>query len=77
MWMLQKSVDVAYDETRGMQMFRRVLMTMGVMMVVGVVAVQAHENRVVGGYTVTVGFRVEPAFEDVVNAIDIFSESDQ
>jgi hypothetical protein len=54
-----------------MPMFRRVLMALGVMVVVGVVAVQAHENRVVGGYTVTVGFRVEPAFEDVVNAIDV------
>jgi hypothetical protein len=29
-------------------MFRRVLMALGVMVVVGVVAVQAHENRVGG-----------------------------
>ena len=53
-------------------MIRRVLMTMGVILCVGVAAAQAHENRQVGGYTVTVGFRGEPAFEDVVNAVDIF-----
>ena len=53
-------------------MIRRVLMTMGVMLCVGVAATPAHENRQVGGYTVTVGFRGEPAFEDVVNAVDIF-----
>jgi hypothetical protein len=53
-------------------MMRRVLMTMGAMFCVGMVVAQAHENRQVEGYTVTVGFRVEPAFEDVVNAVDIF-----
>jgi hypothetical protein len=53
-------------------MMRRVLMVIGAMLWVGVVAVHAHENRQVGGYTVTVGFRAEPAFEDVVNAVDIF-----
>jgi hypothetical protein len=52
-------------------MMRRVLMTVGAMLCVGLAAVQAHENRQVGGYTLTVGFRAEPAFEDVVNAIDI------
>ena len=53
-------------------MIRRMLMTIGAMVCAGVVVVQAHENRQVGGYTVTVGFRAEPAFEDVVNAVDIF-----
>lgn len=52
-------------------MMRRVLITVGALLCVGLAAAQAHENRVVGGYTVTVGFRMEPAFEDVVNAIDI------
>ena len=31
----------------------------------------AHEPREVGPYTVTVGWRVEPAFEDEPNAVDI------
>src|SRR5262245_26958347 len=53
-------------------MMRHVLMTVGALLYVGLASVQAHENRQVGGYTLTVGFRVEPAFEDVVNAIDIF-----
>jgi hypothetical protein len=53
-------------------MFGRVLITVSAMMFVGVAALQAHEERHVGGYTVTVGFRAEPAFEDVVNAVDIF-----
>jgi hypothetical protein len=53
-------------------MTRRVLVTVGAMLCVGVAAVQAHENREIGGYTLAVGFRAEPAFEDVVNAIDIF-----
>jgi hypothetical protein len=51
---------------------RYVLMTVGALLCVGLASVQAHENRQVGGYTLTVGFRAEPAFEDVVNAIDIF-----
>ena len=38
----------------------------------GAVMVQAHEMRQLGAYTLAVGFRAEPAFEDVVNAIDIF-----
>ena len=50
----------------------RLLTMVGAIVLTGVVAVQAHENRQVGGYTVTVGFRVEPAFEDAVNAVDIF-----
>ena len=53
-------------------MIGRLLMTAGAMLCVGVAAIQAHENRPVGGYTVTVGFRAEPALEDVVNAVDIF-----
>jgi hypothetical protein len=53
-------------------MLRRVLITVGAMLCAGVAAVQAHENREIGGYTLAVGFRAEPAFEDVVNAIDIF-----
>ena len=53
-------------------MMRRVLMTVGAMLCVGLAAAQAHENRQVGAYTLAVGFRAEPAFEDVVNAIDIF-----
>jgi hypothetical protein len=53
-------------------MMRRVLMTVGAMLCVGLAAAQAHENRQVGEYTLAVGFRAEPAFEDVVNAIDIF-----
>jgi hypothetical protein len=53
-------------------MMRRVLLTVGALVYVGLACAQAHENRQVGDYTLTVGFRVEPAFEDVVNAIDIF-----
>ena len=53
-------------------MMRRVLMTVGALLCVGLAAAQARENRQVGGYTLAVGFRAEPAFEDVVNAIDIF-----
>jgi hypothetical protein len=53
-------------------MMKRVLMTVGAVLCVGLASAQAHENRQVGGYTLTVGFRVEPAFEDMVNAIDIF-----
>jgi hypothetical protein len=53
-------------------MMRRVLMTVGALLCVGLAFAQAHENRQVGDYTLTVGFRVEPAFEDAVNAIDIF-----
>jgi hypothetical protein len=53
-------------------MMRRVLMTVGAMLCVGLAVVEAHENRQVGAYTLAVGFRAEPAFEDVVNAIDIF-----
>jgi hypothetical protein len=53
-------------------MMRRVLMAVGALLCVGLAAAQAHENRQVGSYTLTVGFRIEPAFEDVVNAIDIF-----
>jgi hypothetical protein len=48
------------------------LIAVGAMVLIGVAAVQAHENRQVGGYTVAVGFRAEPAFEDMVNAVDIF-----
>jgi hypothetical protein len=47
-------------------MIRRMLMTMGALVCVGVAVAQAHENRQVEGYSVTVGFRIEPAFEDVV-----------
>jgi hypothetical protein len=50
---------------------RGVLMTVGALLCLGLTAVQAHENRLVGAYLVTVGFRVEPAFEDTVNAVDI------
>ena len=53
-------------------MMKRVLMTVGALLCVGLAAAQAHENRQVGSYTLAVGFRAEPAFEDVVNAIDIF-----
>jgi hypothetical protein len=53
-------------------MMGRVLMTVGALLCAGLATAQAHENRQVGDYTLTVGFRVEPAFEDVVNAIDIF-----
>jgi uncharacterized protein YggL (DUF469 family) len=50
----------------------RLLVAVSTMLWVGVTAAQAHEMRAVGGYTLTVGFRAEPAFEDVVNAVDIF-----
>ena len=53
-------------------MITRVLMTAGASLGVGAAAVQAHEVRQIGAYTLTVGFRAEPAFEDVVNAVDIF-----
>ena len=65
-------VCVRPGQYRGVVMTRRVLMAVGAMLCVGVAAVQAHENREVGGYTLAVGFRAEPAFEDVVDAIDIF-----
>ena len=50
----------------------RLLIMVCAIVLTGIAAVQAHENRQVGGYTITVGFRVEPAFEDAVNAVDIF-----
>jgi hypothetical protein len=53
-------------------MLRRAWMTVGALLCVSLASAQAHENRQVGDYTLTVGFRAEPAFEDVVNAIDIF-----
>jgi hypothetical protein len=53
-------------------MMKGMLMTVGALLCVGLAAAQAPENRQVGGYTLAVGFRAEPAFEDVVNAIDIF-----
>jgi hypothetical protein len=53
-------------------MMRRVLMTVGALLCVGPASAQAHENRQVGDYSLAVGFRAEPAFEDMVNAIDIF-----
>ena len=53
-------------------MMRHVLIAVGSLWCVGLDSAQAHETRQVGAYTLTVGFRIEPAFEDVVNAIDIF-----
>jgi hypothetical protein len=53
-------------------MITRVLMTVGALLGVGAAAVQAHEVRQIGAYTLVIGFRAEPAFEDVVNAVDIF-----
>jgi uncharacterized protein YggL (DUF469 family) len=61
----------SHDRLEETVMIRRMLIAMGAMVCAGVVVVQAHENRPVGGYTVTVGFRAEPAVEDVVNAVDI------
>jgi hypothetical protein len=49
-----------------------VLIAIGAVVLGSVVAVQAHEVRQIEAYTLVVGFRVEPAFEDVVNAVDIF-----
>jgi hypothetical protein len=49
-----------------------VLMTVGALLGVGAAAAQAHEVRQIGAYTLAIGFRAEPAFEDVVNAVDIF-----
>ena len=47
--------------------------TLAVVLLMTVVPMaHAHEPREVGPYTLTVGFRVEPAFEDVVNALDFF-----
>ncbi|NEO73221.1 hypothetical protein [Moorena sp. SIO3H5] len=40
-------------------------------MALSAIPARAHETRVVGAYKVTVGFRNEPAFEDVVNAVDV------
>jgi len=54
-----------------MVMMRRVLTTIAALLCVVVAAAQAHESRQVGAYTLVVGFRVAPAFEDVVNAVDI------
>ena len=52
-------------------MIPRLLISVGVLLGVGAAAVQAHEVRQIGAYTLVVGFRAEPAFEDVANAIDI------
>jgi len=53
-------------------MITRMLMAVGVLLGLGAAVVHAHEVRQIGAYTLAVGFRAEPAFEDVVNAIDIF-----
>lgn len=53
-------------------MIKRVLTAVGAVVLGSVIAVQAHEVRQIEAYTLAVGFRVEPAFEDVVNAVDIF-----
>jgi uncharacterized protein YggL (DUF469 family) len=53
-------------------MIPRLLISVGVLLGVGAAAVQAHEVRQIGAYTLAVGFRAEPAFEDVANAVDIF-----
>jgi hypothetical protein len=53
-------------------MISRLFLSLGVLLGIGVVAIQAHEVRQIGAYTLAVGFRAEPAFEDVVNAVDIF-----
>src|SRR5262245_52065320 len=50
----------------------RLLLSLGVLLGLGGTAIQAHEVRQIGAYTLAVGFRAEPAFEDVVNAVDIF-----
>jgi hypothetical protein len=52
-------------------MISRLLISVGVLLGIGATAVQAHEVRQIGAYTLVVGFRAEPAFEDVANAIDI------
>lgn len=52
-------------------MITRLLVSVGVLLGIGATAVQAHEVRQIGAYTLVVGFRAEPAFEDVANAIDI------
>jgi hypothetical protein len=43
----------------------------GVVVASSALVLSAHERRVVGGYTIVVGFRSEPAFEDEVNGADI------
>jgi hypothetical protein len=53
-------------------MSTRLLISVGVLLGLGASAVQAHEVRQIGAYTLAVGFRTEPAFEDVANAVDIF-----
>jgi len=53
-------------------MITRLLVSVGVLLGLGAAAVQAHEVRQIGAYTLVVGFRAEPAFEDVANAVDIF-----
>jgi len=53
-------------------MYARILLTVAGLLSLWAGVVQAHEVRQIGKYTVVVGFRVEPAFEDVVNAIDLF-----
>jgi hypothetical protein len=53
-------------------MIPRILLTVGVLLGLGAAAVHEHEVRRIGAYTLSVDFRAEPAFEDVVNAIDIF-----
>lgn len=46
-----------------------VVMALG-LLVPSVAMANPHEPREVGPYTLTVGFRIEPAFEDVPNALD-------
>jgi hypothetical protein len=53
-------------------MLRRLVLSVCVMLGVGLAVAEAHEVRLIGAYTFAVGFRGEPAFEDVVNAVDIF-----
>lgn len=48
-----------------------VVMAVGLLMQ-SVAMANPHEPREVGPYTLAVGFRIEPAFEDVVNALDFF-----
>ena len=49
-------------------MIPRLLISVGVLLGIGA-AVQAHEVRQIGAYTLVVGFPAEPAFEDVANAM--------
>jgi hypothetical protein len=63
-----------FSESNAPRRWWRVALAAAAMAVVAVsssTVASAHESRAVGPYTFIIGFRSEPAFEDVVNAAEI------